>query len=46
MLSKVQIRGFKSFAFDSAPITLGPLNVIVGANESGKSNFLSALKFL
>lgn len=46
MLNEVQIRGFTSFAFDAVPVKLGPLNVIVGANGSGKSNFLKALRFL
>ena len=46
MITSVKISGFKSFGYDAAPITLGPLNFVVGANASGKTNFVSALRFL
>ncbi len=35
-LDKVKIEGFKSIA--SAELNLGDLNVVIGANGSGKSN--------
>jgi predicted ATPase len=40
----VEVNNFKSF--DAAHIDLGKLNVIVGANASGKSNFVTIFKFL
>ena len=46
MITSVTIEGFKSFGAPSKPVELGPLNFIVGANASGKTNFVSALKFL
>ena len=43
MLRRVKIRGFKSFAGD-VTLDLGPgLNVIVGPNGTGKSNFAEAI---
>ncbi len=44
MITELEIEGFKSFG--SQKIKLGPMNFIVGANASGKTNFLSALQFL
>jgi predicted ATPase len=46
MISEITIEGFKSFGSPSKPICLGPMNFIVGANASGKTNFVSALRFL
>jgi len=46
MITSVTIEGFKSFGSPAKPVALGPLNFIVGANASGKTNFVSALKFL
>lgn len=46
MITSVTIEGFKSFGSPGSPVMLGPLNFIVGANASGKTNFVSALKFL
>jgi len=43
MLKKISVQGFKSIERQS--IELGALNVLVGANGSGKSNLLSALSF-
>ena len=43
MLKKITIHGFKSIERQS--IALGPLNVLIGANGSGKSNLLGALSF-
>jgi predicted ATPase len=44
MLRSIRLRNFKSFADAEAP--LGPLTLLVGANASGKSNLLEALRFL
>ncbi|MDR2880491.1 MAG: AAA family ATPase [Azoarcus sp.] len=43
MLKKISVQGFKSI--EKQTIELGALNVLVGANGSGKSNLLSALSF-
>ncbi len=44
MLKKLTIHGFKSIERQS--IGLGALNVMIGANGSGKSNLLGAISFL
>lgn len=43
MLKKIAIHGFKSI--ERQTIELGALNVLIGANGSGKSNLLGALSF-
>jgi len=43
-ITRLQAQNFKSF--DSIDVELGDLNVFIGANASGKSNFLSILTFL
>ena len=43
MIRKLTILGFKSI--ERQTIELGALNVLIGANGSGKSNLLSALSF-
>jgi predicted ATPase len=43
-LCKVNIQGFKSIA--DAEIELSDLNILIGANGSGKSNFISAFRLL
>jgi predicted ATPase len=43
-LKKIAIEGYKSIA--KAEVELRDLNVIVGANGSGKSNFIGVFKFL
>ena len=45
MLKSITIAGFKSFGSE-VEVPLGPLNVLIGANGSGKSNFLGAFAFL
>lgn len=45
MLTELQIDNFKSFGSEMRPLALRPLNFIVGANTSGKTNLLSALRF-
>ena len=46
MIKSVWISAFKSFGAELVKIELEQLNVIVGANASGKSKFLQALEFL
>lgn len=43
-LRRIRIEGFKSIA--SAEIALRDLNIVVGANGSGKSNLMSAFRLL
>lgn len=43
-LRKIKIEGFKSIA--NAELKLGDLNVVIGANGSGKSNFIGAFRLL
>ena len=43
MLKKLTVHGFKSI--ERQTIELGSLNVLIGANGSGKSNLLGALSF-
>ena len=45
MLKSIAIAGFKSFGAE-VEVPLGPLNVLIGANGSGKSNFLDAFSFV
>lgn len=44
MLERLGLQGFKSFI--NQEIAFGPLVVLVGANASGKSNLLDAIRFL
>lgn len=44
MLTSFQIRNFKSY--EHARLPLAPLTVLIGANASGKSNALEALRLL
>ncbi|MGA9673453.1 MAG: AAA family ATPase [Terracidiphilus sp.] len=44
MISELKIRNFKSL--ESVDLKLGHFNLLVGANASGKSNFLDALRVL
>ncbi len=43
-IKHIALSGFKSI--EHADIRLGPLNVLIGANGAGKSNFLSVFKLL
>lgn len=43
-LRKIKIEGFKSI--ENAEIRLDDLNVVIGANGSGKSNFIGAFRLL
>lgn len=44
LLGRIEIEGFKSIA--RANIELGDLNVVIGANGSGKSNLISVFQLL
>lgn len=44
MLTKIELDGFKTF--QNFELELGPFEVIVGANGSGKSNLFDALRLL
>ena len=44
VLEKVKVSGFKSIR--SLDLDLKALNILIGANGSGKSNFISVFKFL
>ncbi len=44
MIKRLKIKNFKSFK--DIDVKLGNFNVIIGANASGKSNFINAIKFL
>ncbi len=43
-LERMQIQGFKSIK--SLDLSLRPLNILIGANGSGKSNFVSVFRLL
>ncbi len=44
MLERVILQGYKSIR--EAEITLTPVNVLIGANGAGKSNFISLFQFM
>jgi hypothetical protein len=44
VLKRLRLKDFKSFVDEDVP--LAPLTLLLGANASGKSNFLDALQFL
>ena len=44
MLTRIQIKGFKSLR--SVDLAIGAMNLFVGSNASGKSNFFDALRVL
>lgn len=44
MIKKISVSNFKSFS--DIELELGNFNVLIGANASGKSNFLQIFKFL
>lgn len=44
MMKQIQIQGYKSI--NNLLLKLTPINIIIGANGSGKSNFLSFFEFL
>ncbi len=44
LISKIRLSNFKNF--EDVEVDLSDMNVIVGANASGKSNFIEALQFV
>jgi len=44
MITRLQVRNFKSLR--DVDLSLGPVNVLVGPNMSGKSNIVDSLRFL
>ena len=46
MLKRINIANLLSFGDPGLDLELGPLNVLIGPNASGKSNLLLALQFL
>ena len=46
MLSSFTVEGFKSYNEQGATLNLAPLTVLIGANASGKSNVVEALRLL
>jgi len=46
LLESLHLKNFLSFGPDAEPIILRPLNVLIGINGSGKSNFLEAISLL
>ena len=47
-LKEIKISGYKSLGTDTQPINLemSNLNIIIGANGAGKSNFISFFQML
>lgn len=45
-LEAIRLDSFLSFAPGSPPVSLGPLNVLIGPNASGKSNLIEAVELL
>lgn len=43
-LDEIKVKGYKNI--ESAELKLGNFNVIIGANNSGKSNFIQTISFL
>jgi len=49
MIEEISIKGYKSFSedsFEKGPLKLSPLNVLIGPNASGKTNFLEIFELL
>ena len=46
MLSRIQLKNLLSFGPDGIDLALKPLNVFIGPNASGKSNFIEAISLL
>ena len=42
LIEQLRLSNLLSFGADTEPLTLRPLNLVIGANGSGKSNFLAA----
>lgn len=46
VIERVELKDILSFGPESPPVELGPLNVLIGPNASGKSNLIRALHLL
>src|SRR5208337_2834540 len=46
LLNSLQLKGFLSFGPKSEPVGLTNLNVLIGPNGVGKSNFIEAIELL
>ncbi|MFZ2472676.1 MAG: AAA family ATPase [Methanothrix sp.] len=46
MIVEIQLRNLLSFGPDTEPLALRDLNVLIGTNGSGKSNFIEAVSLL
>ncbi len=46
LLNSLQLKGFLSFSPKSEPVALTNLNVLIGPNGVGKSNFIEAIELL
>jgi predicted ATPase len=46
LLNNLQLKGFLSFSPESEPVELTNLNVLIGPNGVGKSNFIEAVELL
>ena len=46
LIQQIRLDSFLSFAPNSEPIELRPLNVLIGPNGSGKSNLIDAIALL
>jgi AAA15 family ATPase/GTPase len=44
VIEKIRVKNFRSFK--DLELNLGNLNIVIGANASGKSNFVQIFKFL
>ena len=45
-IQSITPRGLLSFGNETHPLTLGPLNVLIGPNASGKSNLIDILRLI
>ncbi|GDX41333.1 hypothetical protein LBMAG21_16250 [Armatimonadota bacterium] len=45
-LQRIQLSNLLSFGPDTPPLPLRPLNILIGANGSGKSNLIDAISLL
>jgi predicted ATPase len=46
LVREITVRNLLSYGPETAPLPLGPLNVLIGPNGSGKSNLIEALALL
>lgn len=46
MIKSLHLQNFLSFGPNAEPVELGALNIIIGTNGSGKSNFIEGLELL